>query len=230
MKKLWALGCGLLFMATPISAADLGVGVKAGTNGYGVELSVAVTKNTAIRVMGARLDTDDEDETISVGDSGFEGDVDSELDFDFGAAALFFDWHVFGGGFHLTVGAFQNNGEADLNALLVDDVVINGVPLATDDLGPLSGELSLGDSLQPYVGIGWGRKTGNAGLSFSLDIGVALLDPEVSVDATVNGGGTNGYTQAQLDAILNDLESDADDDLDDYEYWPVVALGINYGF
>ena len=179
--------------------------------------------------MGAQLDVDGEDETLTVGDEGSEGDVDAELDFDYGATAVFVDWHVFGNSFHITVGAFQNNGEADLEATLVDNVVIDGQALAVDDLGPISGEVSLGDSVQPYVGIGWGRKF-DGGLSLSVDVGVALLDPEVEFNATVNAGGTNGYNQAQLDAILRDMESDAEDELDDYELWPVLSIGLNYAF
>jgi hypothetical protein len=57
-----------------------------------------------------------------------------------------------------------------------------------------------------------------------------MLDTEVDFDATVNGGGTNGYDQAELDALLASLESDAEDDLDDYEFWPVFAIGVNYAF
>jgi len=52
----------------------------------------------------------------------------------------------------------------------------------------------------------------------------------VDFDATVNSGGTNGYDQAELDDLLAKLESDAEDDLDDYEFWPVFAIGVNYAF
>lgn len=209
-------------------AAAVGVGAKVGSNGYGLELSFGVTDHIGIRLMGAQLDVDDEDETLEVGDSGFEGDIDAELDFDYGASAVFVDWYIFKNSFHITFGAFQNNGEADLDATLVDNIVVDGQPLATDDLGPISGEVDLGDSLQPYLGIGWGRKF-DGGLSLSIDLGVAVLDPEVEFNATALAG-TNGYTQAQLDAILSDLESDAEDELDDYELWPVVTIGLNYAF
>ena len=88
--------------------------------------------------------------------------------------------------------------------------------------GPVGAEAA-GGHQRPGAG-------GDGGFSFSADLGVALLDPEVSFDAVVNAGGTNGYTQAELDAILVDLENDAEDELDDYELWPVAAIGINYAF
>ena len=76
---------------------------------------------------------------------------------------------------------------------------VDNQPLATDDLGEISGEVKLSDSYQPYLGIGWGRVAGGkGGFSFTADIGVAMLDPEVELDATVNPGGTNGLNQADM--------------------------------
>ena len=95
----------------------------------------------------------------------------------------------------------------------------------------IGGEISLSDSYQPYVGIGWGRGAGGkGGFSFSADLGVAMLDPSVDLQADVNPGGDNNLTQADLDLRLADLESDAEDELDELKLWPVLAVGINYAF
>jgi hypothetical protein len=67
-------------------------------------------------------------------------------------------------------------------------------------------------------------------LSLSVDVGVAMLDPEVDFDATVNPGGANGLSQAELNELLAEMESDADDELDDFDFWPVLAIGVNYAF
>lgn len=230
MKKMIGLGLSLLLFTSSAAAVDLGIGVKAGTNGAGVELSVAVTKTVNLRLSAAKIDIEGEDETVTVGDDGFEGDVDAELDFDYGATALFFDWHIFNGGFHLTAGMFKNNGAADFSGTLLSNIVIDGQALATDDLGPIGGEVSLGESYQPYLGIGWGRKAGGGGgLSITVDVGVALLDPSVDLEATVLAG-TNGLTQAELDSRLRAMESDAEAELDEFELWPVLAVGVNYAF
>jgi hypothetical protein len=29
---------------------------------------------------------------------------------------------------------------------------------------------------------------------------------------------------------LAEMESDADDELDDFDFWPVLAIGVNYAF
>ena len=223
----------IVFISSNAGAVDFGIAAKAGINGVGVDLSVGLTENLNLRLTAAAIDVDDENETVTVGDDGNEGDIEADLDFDYGANAILLDWHAFSNGFRFTVGMLKNNGSADIDGVLKDDIVVDGNPLATDDLAnsAIGGDLDLGDSYQPYIGIGWGRGAGgDGGFSLSVDLGVAMLDPDVDFDATVNPGGTNGYTQAQLDLILKELEDDAEDDTDDYEVWPVFAIGINYAF
>ena len=233
MKKIIGLGFVFLWFASNVNALDVGVGAKVGTNGVGLDLTVGLQKNLNLRVTAAAIDIDDESETVTVGDDGFEGDIDADLDFDYGANAVLLDWHAFDSGFRFTVGMMKNNGSADIDGVLQNDIVVDGDPLAVDDLvgGAIGGDLDLGDSYQPYIGIGWGRGAGGkGGFSFSADLGVAVLDTDVDLEADVNAGGTNGYTQAQLDPILRNLEKDAEDELDDYELWPVLAIGVNYAF
>lgn len=54
-----------------------------------------------------------------------------------------------------------------------------------------------------------------------------MLDPDVDLEAAST---SPAYTQAELDDLLVSLEKDAEDDLDDLEFWPVFALGVNYAF
>ncbi len=229
-KSLWMTICLMLF-SVPASALDLGVGAKAGLNGVGLDFSVGLTKNLNLRLGVASVDIEGEDETVTIGDDGFEGDVDAELDFDYGSNAILIDWHPFGGGFRLSAGMFRNTGAADLSGTLQSTVVIDGDTLAPSDInGDIGGEVKLADSFQPYLGVGWGRGAGGeGGLSFSVDLGVALLDPEVELEAEVNAGG-NFADQDELDQTLRDAESDAEDELDDLEFWPVLAIGVNYAF
>ena len=229
MKKLIVLGFSLLFFTTNSHAIDFGVGAKAGINGLGLDLTVGLTKNINLRLSAAAIDIDNEEETVTVGDPGAEGDIAAELEFDYGARAAFIDWHVFGGGFRLSAGMYRNTGAVDLSGTLTGDVIVDGTVVAVGDLGTISGEVELADSYQPYLGIGWGRGAGgDGGLSFSVDLGVAVLDPSVSLDATVTP--TSGLTQAELDDALRGMEQDAEEDLEDLELWPVFAIGLNYAF
>ena len=231
MKRYFGLVLLLMFYTGNATAIDVGIGARVGVNGAGVNLGVGLSKRINLRLSATQVDIDDEEESVTVGDDGAEGDIDAELEFDFGSNALSLDWHVFNGGFRITAGVFKQTGAVDLTGTLQSNIIVDGQPLATNDLGPISGEVKLSDSYQPYLGIGWGRIAGGKpGLSFTLDIGVAMLDPEVEFDATVNPGGDNGLSQAELDQRLAEMEADAEDELDDLELWPVLAVGINYRF
>jgi hypothetical protein len=232
MKKSIGLGCAILLFSSTVQALDFGIGAKAGISGVGLDLSVGLSKNINARLSVSNIDIKGEDDSVSVGDAGNEADLNYDIDFDYGANALFIDWHVLGGGFRISAGMFKNNGAADGNAALQGAIVIDGQSLApTDFNGDISTEVSLGESYQPYIGVGWGRGAGgDGGFSFSLDVGVALLDTSVDFDAAVNAAGPNGLSQAELDSRLRSLEKDAEAELDNYELWPVLALGVNYAF
>lgn len=232
MKKLLSLAVSLLFFTTSANALDYGLGVKAGTVGIGLDISVALTQSVNARLSLTNIDIEGQDETIRVGDSGAEGDLDSSLDFDFGATALLFDWYVFDGTFHLTAGLMKNNGKIAFSGDLVSGITVDGGALSPDDInGAIGGDISLGDSFQPYLGVGWGRKAGyDPGFSITADIGIALLDPKVNLSAVVNAAGTNNLSQAELDEDMASISRDAENDLSQLEAWPILAIGVNYAF
>ncbi len=204
MNKMIGVAGVIMMFAANANALDIGVGAKAGINGLGLDLSVGLSENINLRLGATRVDIESQDETVSVGDSGSETDLDAEIDFDYGANTLFIDWHVFGGGFRISAGVFKNNGAAEGSASLQGGTVIDGQALSPSDFrGDIDVEISLGESYQPYFGVGWGRGAGgDGGFSLSLDVGVAMLDTSVDFDANVNRGGPNGLTQRQLDRRL----------------------------
>lgn len=232
MKKLIGLGLALVLFSGTANALDVGVGLKAGTLGAGIDLSVALTKTINLRAAITGVDIDGLEETVTVGDDGDEVDIDAELDADYGANGILVDWYVFDGTFHLTAGLVKNNGELDFTGDLLNGGTIDGQPIDPSDLnGGVGGNVSLGDSYQPYIGVGWGRKAGDEpGLSVSVELGVALLDPSVELEAELNVGSANFADQAELDQTLRDAENDAEDELDDFDLFPVFSLGVNYAF
>jgi len=226
MKNSIGLIFALLFFTSTVNALDVGVGIKAGTAGAGLNLSVALTKTVNARLSLTKVSLDDEEETVDVGDSD-EGEFEAAADLDFGANALLFDWYIFNGGFHLTAGMLRHTGEADLTGELTTGADFDGVTINPGDIGSIRGELKLADSYQPYIGVGWGRKAGkNGGFSVTADVGVALLDPSVELEARATGG----VSQADIDSSLREMESDAEDELDGFEAWPVLSIGLNYAF
>ena len=234
MNKICGLVTCIVLMISNAHAFEPGIGVKAGTLGAGIDLSVALTRTINARVSVTRVEIDDQTETITIGDAGFEGDLNTTMNFDFGSSSLLFDWYVFNGTFHLTAGMLKNNGDITFSGTLPNGVTVtlDGQTVdATDITGNISGSISAGESYQPYLGFGWGRKAGkNAGISLSIEIGVALLDPSAELNATVNIGGNNTLTQADLDASIAAAEDDINAELDILKAWPVISIGFNYAF
>lgn len=230
--KTIGLMAGLVLLVSNAHAVDVGVGIKAGTVGAGVEVSIALTKTLNARVSLTNIDVDDQNETIEVGDAGATGDIDADLGLDFGATALLLDWYVFDGTFHLTAGFMRNDTKLSFSGTLLDSVTVDGEVLDPSDInGDISGDISLGETFLPYIGVGWGRKAGDGGgISVSFELGVAMLDPDADFDAEVNVSGSNSLDQAELERRLKGVEDDANDDLDEFEAWPVVSIGINYAF
>ena len=232
--KLKALFAGLaMIVSSNIYAADIGVGVKAGTLGFGVDISMALTQTINARFSLSKFSRDI-NETLNINDANNTATIDSTLNVDFGSAAILFDWYVFDGTFHLTGGFLKNSSSIDLNGRITDaNVIFNGTSynVVTEFQDPnLSASISFGNSLQPYLGIGWGRKADDdPGLSVSLELGVVLLDPSVDLKAPVISG-TSTSTQAQIDADVNAAEAAANDELSVLEAWPVISLGLNYAF
>ena len=231
MKRVTLLSIFFALFASNAGAVDWGLGVKAGTVGIGLDISLALTPTVNARLSLTNIDIEDQNETITVGDT-VQGDLDTTLNFDYGATALFFDWYVFDGTFHLTAGMMKNNGKVAFSGVLQDTITLNGQTLSGDDIqGAIGGNISLGNSFQPYLGVGWGRKAGyDPGFSLTVDLGVALLDPGVNLNAQISGSATSTKTQEQLDNDLRQLETDAESDLSQLEAFPIIALGLNYAF
>ncbi len=232
MKKLTVIGLSLFLFATNTYARDFGVGVRAGTNGVGVDLSIALTQTVNARITLGKVDHE-VSEVIELNDSNNNsGSIDADLALDFGSTAILFDWYIFDGIFHATAGVVKNDSKATMHgSILGNTVIFNGeqYDVTNDFVDPtMSGEVGLADSFEPYLGIGWGRKAGNsAGFSVSFELGVALISPSVSLTAPV---AIDSTIQDELDANVKAAEQSANDDLSDFKLWPVITLGVNYAF
>ena len=112
MKRF--LTAAFLLMLTSGSAHAVGIGVKAGTAGPGAELTLGLTETINARISVTNYDIGSDDDTFTVGDND-EGEVDASLDVAIGTSGLLFDWHVFGGGFHLTAGMLKTDTSFDFS-------------------------------------------------------------------------------------------------------------------
>jgi hypothetical protein len=220
-----------LIASSSAQAYDFGVGVKAGTLGTGVDLSMSLTQTINARIALTSVSTDF-NETLDLNDSNNSATVDAKVNLDFGASALLFDWYVFDGTFHVSGGMMKNNSTIDLRGTITSaTVTFDGTTydVASEIADPtMRGKISMGNSFQPYLGIGWGRKADdNPGLSLSVELGVLLMDPEVDLTApTLN----DTSQQGQIDAEVKSAESAAKDELSALNAYPVLSIGLNYAF
>ena len=99
------------------------------------------------------------------------------------------------------------------------------------------------ERIAPYFGAGWtSGAIGDPGFSFSVDAGLLYQRaPRLSGSGTADGcsfsisrGGdatVRGCTDtAELKADLEREHMDLADDLNDFEWYPVLAIGVSYRF
>ncbi len=206
LSSLLALGSGCA------ETGGVAIGGKAGTLGYGGELTAKIRSDLNARVGINTLDLD------------FDGDIadiDYDLDLGLDSFTALVDWFAFNGPLRITGGVIFMNNDLDLRAS-GSAGELEGIGDGTYDwagVGTLSGRVSI-DNAAPYIGIGWGNildKSKRWG--FYSDFGIAFTDsPDVklSSSATVPG----------LPADLLRERRDIEDDLRSFKYYPVLSAGF----
>jgi hypothetical protein len=219
MRKIGLLSgivlcAGVNALSPSIAKADgIGIGVKAGTLGAGVEATVSLVSNLNVR-LGANRYTYNFDDTLD--------DIRYDNELDLNTQSLILDWHPFGGSFRLSAGAFRNRNEFNATATPTANQTIGNNTFTPAQIGTLSGTVSFNPSAT-YAGIGWGNAVGrNKRLGFTVDLGVLFQDsPEVTLSSS-NGGVPQNELRAEEASIEADLE--------DFETYPVISFGFSFRF
>lgn len=215
--------CLLFIGCLPVASAladtgDFALGIKASTLGAGAEGVVGLLPSLNLRA-GANA--------LSVNFDINTSDIDYDVNADLLSFPVMLDWYPFkASGFRVSAGALINNNEADLEASSQGSYSINGTTYTAAQLGTLNGKADF-NKVAPYVGIGWGNAfSKNGRWSFTCDFGV-VLQGEANIDLSVTGPISSDPTfQANLAQEKQELEKE----LEDYQYYPVIALGITYKF
>ena len=214
MRSRWVVTAAVLLFAalTSVEAVELGVGIRAGTQGIGAELGVGLSKWFALRggYYGGTVSGDYDDTDIS-----YNGDLT------LGGAGVLADFYPMRGGFRLSAGVFSNDTAIELEAAPTGPQEIGGVTYTPAQIGVLNGDVEF-DSTAPYFGLGWGRLTGGKRLGFLFDLGVLK-----------QGSGDVILTSSTGLVSSADLESEAaeiEDDIESYEFWPVLSFGMAIRF
>lgn len=190
---------------------------KLSTLGVGVEITTYMTSNINLR-FGVNA--------FSYDYSGKESDVKYDFDLDLLSGSVLLDWHPFHGGFRLSGGGMINQNELNMEAKPTISYTIGTKTYTFSEVGTLTGKMDF-DKIAPYAGIGWGNAVGKGKRwGLTLDLGV-IFQGSPDIDLVANGLlASDPSFQADLAKEKQDLE----DDLDEFEYYPVIAFGITYKF
>ncbi|MEM8817707.1 MAG: hypothetical protein AAFX56_15960 [Pseudomonadota bacterium] len=205
----------LLLSANANADKNLGIGVKAGTLGIGVEGTWRALPWIDLRLGMNRYDYDDDGTQ-----AGIPYDATLALDSFYATANLRFPLSPF----RLTGGIYSNSNELQLTSVADGTFEIGGINFNAADVGTLSSVTSF-PSTSPYVGIGYDfTLMGRVGLN--LDLGVLWQgDPEVTLVA-------DGVlaTDPTFISALESERQELDDEVSDYKAWPVLSIGFVVNF
>jgi hypothetical protein len=152
-------------------------------------------------------------------------DIDFTLDLSSPTFTALADLHPLGGGFRITGGAVYFRSSHTVRGEPLAAVDIGGQSYSPQDIGVLSG-VFVTREIAPYAGIGFGRVGGRRGLGFVVDMGVAFQgEPDVELVAS-------GPISA-LPEFRSNLAREALDIANDaraFRFYPVLSLGLAFGF
>jgi hypothetical protein len=208
--------------ATPGQKQPLGVGVstRIGTLGIGVDVAKSVTPQVNGR-LGFNFGNIGTNRT----DSGINYDAQLNLS----SVQLVGDYYPFNSsGFRVTGGLVAQSNKFSVTSKPSSNgsYTIDNVPRQVSEVGSLTGEYTYGNSIAPYVGIGIGKST-NDGFGFNADLGVMFAgSPKVTLNASNQAFNNNPITRAQIDNQARQTEND----LKGFNLYPVLSIGLSYGF
>ncbi len=233
-KRYVGIFCGLLLAgAQPVLAEDgkVDLGIRGGTLGGGIELGIGLTDTVALRA-GVNYLRFSFDSTIS--------NIDYEMEPEFANGSLLLDWYPFDGVFRVTGGLFYNRNEVSLTGTPRRDTYLSGyeVPAGYAHLEYLADTVRVHGTVEfntfsPYLGIGWNsNRERNPGWGIALELGV-LFQGAPNVTSLYATAAEPLGSYANHPAVLQALEEEKlaiEDDLENYQYYPVASLTINYTF
>jgi hypothetical protein len=197
-------------------AAEVAVAARAASLGLGAELAVGLSEHFNVRVAGHAFD---------LGYSGVEDDVAYEFDLRLLSGAALLDLHPGAGGFRVTAGVVWNGNELAGLGRLEGDKKIGGGTYTPAEVSSLSLAVDF-EPLAGYAGIGFGNAVRGGRIGFLLDLGVAFQGaPKIRLAAT---GPITALPSFQRD--LHDEERNLNDDFREYQYFPVLSVGLALRF
>ena len=213
------LSVALLCVAGPIQAEGVALGVKAGTLGAGLDLTVGLAPSFNLRagVQGFSLTR-----TFTENDVSYDGKAS------LASGWLLLDVHPGGKGTRISIGGVYSRNKLTGTSNKTGTITLNGVAYPVASVGTIDGEATANE-VCPYVGLGWGNAVApGSPLRFAFDIGVVYQgSPKIALAAhPVNPALVPPSFHADLEKERVKIEDDASK----YKFYPVLSLGLSYRF
>jgi len=227
---------------TPASASrpggfpGIGVGVKVGILGVGVEAAVPVGGHLNVRGGGNFFSYND-----TLTSDGIT--YNAKLQFRSGEASV--DWFPWAKGFHISPGALLYNGNQITGGADVSGgktFTLNGTTYTSSATDPVTGSGSLTfTKAAPKLTVGWGNLVPRSErhFSFPFEVGFAYVgDPKFALSlagtACYNYQGTlycdNVATDSNIQANLAAEQKKISNDLTDARFYPILSQGFAIRF
>lgn len=222
-KSLSTAICLTLISTAPVAQAapgDAALGLKIGTLGIGLELTMEAMKNVNLRFGGNYFKFGTEVEVEN---------NDYDLDLKLNSYTALADWYVTDSQFRITAGAFINENGLDGVALPSNTYEIDDTVYTADQVGVLSANVEFA-TVAPYLGIGWGNPlSDDSDISFMADLGI-MFAGKPSLDITSTGGLLSNDPTLQANIAQAEQDFRDTDEISLLRFYPVISVGLNYRF
>lgn len=223
MQKRLGLTIASLLVAfsTPVLAIDIGAVVTGGTTGLGLHLSTPVLKNVNARI-GVNY--------FSFSYDGKTDDINYDFKLNLNTFDALLDWFPMDNTFRVTAGLVYNANYIKANAKSSGggQYTFNGHTYNTSDIGNVDARIDF-QNIAPYLGIGFGNAVAQPGRwHFSSDIGFLF---QGRASASLKNSKCN--LGPACSTLANDLEAEnrkLNDDLKNFQHYPVIRIGASYRF
>lgn len=193
----------------------LAVGLKAGTTGFGADVSTSVSKKFNVRIGGSFYSQVIDGVTDA-------GDVEIAYDADMSMLSIpaLVDFYPANRGFKITGGFHYHDLMINADAVPNESYTQDGKTFSPEKLGSLNGDISYKSKLVPYLGVGFGNAfAGESKIKVGVDLGAMYTNsPEFTMSGT-------GMIAPTADQAPNFQEG-----LNEFKFYPVLNLSLNYRF
>lgn len=228
MKWLTRASVALAAMLLSLAAAGpalaaVSLGIDAGTLGIGPELQFGLTDSWNARVGYAAYNYNRD-----VTDTG----VDYHGTLKLGNGFALLEWHPGGHTFKVSFGAVATSNKVDITGVPSSgSYQIGNGNYPASDFASVQGTVKVGNSIAPYLGVGFGNPVVEGShLTFLFDLGVLYSgSPKASLSATCSAS-VSPATCAQIQQDVAVEVGKLQDQSTQLKLWPVVNLGLAYRF